>query len=193
MFTFYLVRHGETENNKKGKTQGWLDTPLTDQGLKNASTVAERLQGVDIDHVYSSDLGRAFITAHVIVEKLNIVQRLTRARELREINYGVCGDKDRDVAKREFPGYKTNVNFVFPDGESFAQMQKRVLGFVKDLEEKHGDKTVLLVTHAGVIRGIISFFEGWNFEEHLKDPISNEYIGKFVMNNGKPVSCERLE
>ena len=70
MLTFYLVRHGNTEYNRKGIMQGQIDTALTDEGIKNAKIVSEKLKkmkDVKFDYVFSSDLGRAFITAHIIM------------------------------------------------------------------------------------------------------------------------------
>lgn len=64
MSTVYLCRHGQTEYNAQSKLQGWFDTPLTKTGLANAHQVAQRLAGLDFAAVYSSDLGRAFISAY---------------------------------------------------------------------------------------------------------------------------------
>lgn len=70
MNTFYIVRHGETENNRAKRLSGWIDTPLTDTGLEPTKTVIEKLQGVHIDEMYASDLGRAFTTAYVLARGL---------------------------------------------------------------------------------------------------------------------------
>ncbi len=123
MLIFYLVRHGNTEGNYKHFIMGYqIDTPLTDEGLKNTSILSQKLKNIKFDRIYSSDLGRAFITARIIAENLKIGSKLSRAKELREINYGVYTYRKKDEVEKECPQYKTDVNFVFPDGESFSQM-----------------------------------------------------------------------
>ena len=64
--TIYLVRHGETQGNLDDKAQGHLDVPLTETGRLQAKAVAERLNDIEFDAVYSSDLKRAFDTAKAI-------------------------------------------------------------------------------------------------------------------------------
>lgn len=66
MNTFYIARHGETENNRARRLSGWIDTPLTDTGLEPTKKVIDKLANLQIDEIYSSDVGRAFITAYAI-------------------------------------------------------------------------------------------------------------------------------
>ncbi len=192
MITFYLVRHGNTEHNWNSITMGQIDTPLTNEGLKNANVLAKKLKGINFDYIFSSDLGRAFITAHIIAEKLNLEKKLFPAKELREINYGIYANRKKDEVKRECPKYKKDVSYVFPEGESYYQVQDRVVKFIKDLERKHKNQTLLLVGHAGVIRAINCFFHGWDFQEHLKMKLSHKYIGKFVIDKNKLISYNKL-
>ena len=55
----YIVRHGESETNRKGLWTGWLDVALTDKGIADAERVRDTLRGIKFDKVYSSDLQRA--------------------------------------------------------------------------------------------------------------------------------------
>ena len=66
MNIFYIVRHGETENNRAKRLSGWIDTPLTEDGLKPTEQVIAKLSNLHIDEIYSSDVGRSFITAYVL-------------------------------------------------------------------------------------------------------------------------------
>ena len=73
MLTFYLVRHGMTQGNYAHIIMGQeIDTPLTDHGIENAEYLGQHLKGKQIHQIYASDLGRAFITAHIIAENLHI-------------------------------------------------------------------------------------------------------------------------
>ena len=70
--TIYIVRHGQTEWNILGKTQGHGDSNLTAKGREQAELLAESMTKYPIDYIYSSDLGRAYQTAEIIGNKLNI-------------------------------------------------------------------------------------------------------------------------
>ncbi len=192
MLTFYVVRHGSTEHNRKGVVMGQIDTPLTEEGLQNAEVLAGKLHNIHFDHVYSSDLGRAFITAHIIVERLGVERKLTRAKELREINYGIYANLKEEEVRRECPQYKQDIHFVYPEGESASEMQHRASSFIKHLESKHPHQTILIVTHSGVIRALKCYFNEWNFQDHLHMKITHEYVGKFVIDNHKLVSYEKI-
>jgi probable phosphoglycerate mutase len=55
----YLIRHGETDENRNGVIQGQLDTALNEDGIEQARLVGNALQSVLFDRAYSSDLRRA--------------------------------------------------------------------------------------------------------------------------------------
>ena len=190
MITIYVARHGQTEYNVLGRIQGQIDTPLTDGGYKNAFLVADKLKGLKFDHIYSSDLGRAFITAHVIAEKLNLENRIVREKKLREQNFGEFNGKTLEELKNtKFFG---NPNYTPKDGENFKQMQKRIVKFILNLELLHKDKTALIVSHGGCINALKGYFEKTSLRECLNNKHCNEYIGKFVINNGKLNFYEKI-
>lgn len=190
MITLYLVRHGKTEYNEQRRIQGHIDTPLTDEGYENAFRVAEKLRGIKFDHIYSSDLGRAFITAHIIAEKLRLENRIVRERRLREKNYGEFNGKKIDELEKAHP--RQDSEFSPPGGESFSDLQKRVVGFIEELERKHNGKTELIVTHSGCIRAIAAHFGVTDIRKSAKMEVSNEYIGRIVIEKGILVSYEKL-
>lgn len=190
MITLYIVRHGKTEYNVQRRIQGHIDTPLTDEGYENAFRVAERLRGIKFDHIYSSDLGRAFITAHVIAEKLSLENRIVREKRLREKNYGEFNGKKIDELKTAHP--EEDYQFCPPWGESFSDLQKRVVSFIEELERRHKDKTALIVTHSGCIRAIACHFCGTDAQKSAKMDVSNEYIGRIVLEKGILISYEKL-
>ena len=83
-----LVRHGESEANAKGESQGnqnkWSDTNLTKKGQIQAIKVSERLKKEKIDLIYSSDLRRAKQTAETINLYHNVeIKFEIRLREMR--------------------------------------------------------------------------------------------------------------
>ena len=87
-----------------------------------------------------------------------------------------------------YPQYKTDPDFVYPEGESFRQMQERSVNFIASLASSHSQETILFVVHAGVIRGLVCHFLGLNYAENLKRKISHRYIGDFVFEGAE---CSR--
>jgi alpha-ribazole phosphatase len=186
MITFYICRHGVTLNNKAKRFSGWIDTPLTDEGVQNALSAASKLDNIHFDRVVSSDMGRAFISAYIIARKLGIDVEIERNAGLREMNYG-------DFANKQYSEYPTmtleeNAVFTPPNGESLVQTQQRVLAAIKDLAEISNDKIILLVAHDGTINSIRASFTGEDMG--TADTVHNphDFVAKFEYGNGKVIS-----
>lgn len=192
MTTFYIARHGETENNKNKRLSGWIDTPLTDEGIQNATSSGKKLKGIKFDKVYSSDLGRAFITAYIILQTSGSSIKIEPNKELREINYGNFANHTYDIYPKISP--EENTNFIVPGGESLAQMQKRVLIFVETLADKFPKETILLVAHDGTINAIKAAFTDQpvgiaDAEAHN----AHDFVAKFEFENNKIISFEEVK
>jgi bisphosphoglycerate-dependent phosphoglycerate mutase len=69
----YIVRHGETEENRQGIIQGHLDSKLNATGLEQSEAVAKALQSIPFDTAWSSDLSRAAQVCVVSVLSLFLV------------------------------------------------------------------------------------------------------------------------
>jgi broad specificity phosphatase PhoE len=195
MNTFYLTRHGQTTNNKSKTFSGWVDTPLTEQGILDAHAAATKLSGVNFDVIISSDLGRAFVTAYIISRKIGYTDEILRSNRLREVNYGDIGNVSIVKAQAIYPGLDTDTNFVAPNGESLGQMQQRVLKFISELEEQYTDKTILLVAHGGVIDAVKANFLDEDIGHYMTTQgitNSHDYVAKFKVLDGRVVSHEEI-
>ena len=103
-----IVRHGRTSYNNREITQGQLDVPLDEVGIKQARDAGNALKGEQFDCVYTSDLSRTIQTATEIIQlnKNSSNQRLIIKRDilLRERGYGIMEDKPisdlKDAAKK---------------------------------------------------------------------------------------------
>jgi probable phosphoglycerate mutase len=172
--------------------QGHIDSPLTDEGYKNAFFMADKLKDFKFDHIYSSDLGRAFITAHIIAEKLNLETKIVRVKELRECDFGDYGGRYYTEVKKICPQFKEDADYIHPNGESFNQLRKRILDFIFGLEKKHEGETALIVTHGGVVRIPLCIVKNLDYGKNLNFVPSNQYIGKFVIENSKIIDYEEI-
>jgi len=149
--TIYIVRHGQTEWNLLGKTQGHGNSDLTPKGIEQAELLADSMTKYPIDYIYSSDLGRAYQTAEIIGNKLSIEVEKTEA--LREMNFGTWeGRIIKDIIEEDPELYKMWRNepnlAKIPQGETLSQIKERTDAFIKEINEKYDGKHIVLVTHS---------------------------------------------
>jgi broad specificity phosphatase PhoE len=183
------VRHYKTEGNLARQIIGWAESPPADGWQADLVEVMKSLRASDLrfQQVYTSDLKRAQDTGLYYAQSLGI-NEVVHAHALREINYGRMSGKNKDWVEKHIPLHKKDPDYVYPDGESFAQMQSRSVSYLRGLETKHANDTLLVVAHAGVIRGLISNFLGLDYHDNLKRRITHRYIGDFTFEGD---SCVR--
>ena len=150
-----LARHGQTDDNRPPlRFQGWTDTPLNDEGRRQAHVLADQLEGRGIASIWSSDLSRARETAEIVTERLGLPVNLDA--RLREANRGRWeGHLFAEVAREEpelFRRWETaGADWRFPGGESLQEQLDRVAACVADIRAA-GELPALVVCHGGSIR-----------------------------------------
>ncbi len=154
---FYFVRHVETEWNKDGRLQGWLDSPLTNKGRESTRKLSDFLQMLDFDAVYSSISGRALETARILME--HPIEIPTDER-LQEIQLGAWqGQYIQRILKEDRVRYLNYCNrpekYEPNGGESFEQVSTRMVEFLKDCISSYKNGRILVVTHAVAIRCLL--------------------------------------
>jgi broad specificity phosphatase PhoE len=193
MNTFYIARHGETENNKARRLSGWIDTPLTDNALEATDRAAAKLRGISIDAMYSSDVGRAFITAYVMARHLGFTDEIIRLPGLREVNYGDAANMYSAEAYKLYPQLDRDTHYTPPNGESLEHMQKRVLATIAELNGRHTDASILIVAHSGVMAALNASLLGVDFGEHnISEAYPHDYVARFTFDGGAVSSFESL-
>jgi probable phosphoglycerate mutase len=148
------VRHGQTEWNVAARIQGQGDSELTEEGRAQARSIAERLTREHFDAIISSDLGRAAATAQAISERSG--KPVVLDARLRERHFGVGEGMTYDEVDRAYPGAFARIrnvdpDFVIPGGESRRQFHDRVCNAFDSLAAAHAGKTIVIVTHGGVL------------------------------------------
>src|SRR3712207_4314638 len=155
MNTYYLVRHGQTEWNTQGRTQGHGNSPLTDLGISQAQNLARALREYPIDMIYCSDLGRAVQTAQIVGKELNL--DVVATDKLREMGFGVWeGMKMTDIETEYADLFNLWRNqpdkLLVPGGEMLKDIKKRQDELIDYLNEKYQNKHILLVSHSVTVR-----------------------------------------
>lgn len=157
--TVYVVRHGQTEWNVERRIQGQGDSPLTQMGLSQAKDLGKLLQGVHFDAVFSSDLLRAKRTAEMIVLEKELAVVTTEL--LRERAFGrfegryIAELKEFDeifekLSDEEKFSYKSE-----PEIESDEEISSRMIRFIREIAVRFTGKTLLMVTHAGMMQALL--------------------------------------
>lgn len=158
-----LVRHGQTDFNKNKRPQGQeIDVPLNETGIAQAEEAARSLPE-GIDRVVSSPLKRAAQTAEILNRTLNA--EIEFNDDIKELRYGSLAGKswpeieellaDKDAHEKDD---KILFDYRRFGGDSAEDLTKRVSKFVDEAREKYADRTVLVVTHGGVIDAMHRLF-----------------------------------
>lgn len=173
-----FVRHGETISNIRGVLHGRTDVPLTENGIRQARLVAERLAGLGgIHHLYTSPLLRARVTADTIAQRIALAPRLHDG--LRELDFGdLEGCTPQELAER-YPALFARLNdlqdpdVAFPNGESRREFHERVERTIRHLVSTHRGERVIVVAHGGVIASGIAQLTGGEPNDWLRYHVLN--------------------
>ncbi|AJD29580.1 MULTISPECIES: alpha-ribazole phosphatase [Clostridium] len=192
----YLVRHGETEQNKRKNFYGKLDVGLNKKGEDQSYKVGELLKNVDFNKIYISDRKRTRETAERILERNKFYEKekniIYKDKRINEIDFGIFEGKSYEEIGFLYPKEQERwerdwKNFAPPKGESAVGFYNRVENFMKHIQ-KEEDGDYLIVSHGGVIRMIYSYILQnnmdfyWNFASRNGDItlIKYEYENLFI-------------
>jgi probable phosphoglycerate mutase len=147
---FYIVRHGESEANvRKVAAGGGLDSPLTENGITQAKTLASSIHHLPVrpSRIYHSPQIRAKHTAGYINNSLQL--EMTEIEHLKE---HLFGDWENVVWEELRPLAEKGINP--PNGETYVDFAKRVQNVIHHIFEQQHDAPPMMVAHGGVIRSI---------------------------------------
>jgi alpha-ribazole phosphatase len=155
----YLVRHGELFTSKEWRYVGQMDVELNDEGKQQIKKLSRRLSPEQIEMIFSSDLTRTIESAKIIGNKLAIINE--PISEFREIDLGVWEGHTLEEIEERFPEdllkrSEDIKDFRVENGESFSDVNKRVIPKIMDVIEDNVGKRILVVAHGGVNRIIIA-------------------------------------
>ena len=187
MTTLVLVRHGHTDTAGKRLTGLTRGVRLNERGRAEADRLVERLDGVRVDAIVSSPLERCRETAAPLAKARGLAVRIRRAWI--EVDYG-------DWTGRPIAGLRRTrlwrtvmaapSNARFPNGESFSEMQHRIVSTLDRLRAAHPGGTIVCVSHADPIKAAVAHALGTHLDLFQRIVISTCAISVLVFTAGGP-------
>ena len=159
----YVIRHGETDANVQGLTQGWIDSPLNENGIKLAKITGRAMKGIHFDRCITSPLKRAYKTVELVLkESGNENTEISVDERIKEYSFGINeGQKlySGILSKEETDIYYSDtLNFKgFPEGETIRHLCDRTQEFLKELCKRDDGLTYLIGIHGCAVRAMLNF------------------------------------
>ena len=192
-----LVRHGQSEWNKKNLFTGWKDPKLTDLGIQEATKAGDLLEtrNLKFDLMFTSDLFRAQETGRLILEQMNQTDiQVIEDQSLNERNYGDLAGLNKDEAREKWGEEQVHIwrrsfDVPPPGGESLKNNAERVLPYfeIEIMPKVKEGLNILIAAHGNSLRALVMELEKISSEEIVKleiatgDPLTYEYSnGDFV-------------
>jgi alpha-ribazole phosphatase/probable phosphoglycerate mutase len=156
----YLFRHGETANSKEVCFNGHFDIGLSANGEDQFRKWAQVLKDEPFKAIYSSDLERTVVSARLLGETHELEPVVTYP-ELRELCFGDWEGLSITEVENRYPNQlaermKDTEAFQVNGGETFGQLQQRVIPKFEEIVARHPNEQIALVCHGGVNRVILS-------------------------------------
>jgi len=171
--TFYILRHGDKEKGEFRKPDLPLnDQPLSEFGQEQARNLVGFFKDREIAQIYVSAYQRTAQTIAYVAEDHGLKPLMDE--RLNEINIGAFENITLEELEEKFPMElkafsERSRDFQFPGGESGETGQKRVVQFLDEKRELHGDENVIAVCHDGLLRTLlchvlgIPVYKRWGF------------------------------
>ena len=190
--TLYLVRHGETEHNRRNIIQGGgVDSELNAAGRAQAEALAQRLRSVSFDALYASTLQRARQTADILARPHEPLTR-THLHDLSEMDWGVFEgeppSEERDALMKALKSKWRDGAYdrAVEGGESIRDVQKRAQRAIRHILTREVGRTVLVVTHGRYLRVLLAtILDDYGLKHMQELGHSNTCVNRVVVEEGR--------
>jgi broad specificity phosphatase PhoE len=182
----YLARHGQTDWNLQGRTQGGIDIELNATGREQAQLLKMRVSGIPLDAVYSSTLRRSRETAEIVHRNIPLTS-LPGLSERRFGKFEGGPTSDPDLQRRRW----------IPDdaldgGESLNALRERVSTTLDTIRKKHASGSILIVGHDYMNRMLLSVLVGLTVEQMQQFDQANDELYLIELEAGNPPRLWKL-
>jgi len=173
-----LVRHGQSEWNKKNLFTGWKDPKLTPKGVDEAIEAGDELKGYgySFDKMYTSELFRAQETGRIILDRMGLDSiEVIKDLSLNERNYGDLAGLNKDDARKKWGEdqvhiWRRSFDVPPPGGESLKDTAERVLPYFKQniIPQLAEGLNILVAAHGNSLRALVMEIEKISPDEIVK-------------------------
>lgn len=187
MTKLILVRHAQTIDNIKFILAGSIDSKISDIGRKQIKYLTNYLKDLNIDSIYTTTLSRTKETVLEISKLKNI--DIIEVENLNEINFGSFEGMTFNDIQSLYPDEFQKIiddgyDYKYPNGESLVNTYDRVCKEMDKIIKNSEGKTVLICSHGGTIRNIISYLITNTYENHWNFKIDNASVTTIDITDG---------
>lgn len=182
--TYYICRHGESENNADMIVSSVASNPhhLTLNGKKQAEEAGKWLSDKKIDMILVSPFVRTKETAEIVSKIIKLDKsKVVIDNRLHEINAGIWNGKNFNDFVKHF-AHANRFTDRPEGGENYADIKKRVGDFIYDIENRYSSKNILIISHDTPLFLLDSVAQGLNRVQSIALRGSVDHYNK----NGKP-------
>lgn len=187
MVKLILVRHALTVDNQKSRLSGHIDSSISEEGKEQIDKITNYLKDFDIDKIYTTTSSRTKDTVKKLFELKSI--EIIEKESLKEISFGdfegLTFDEIKDKYPKEFQDMiEKGYEYKYPNGESLIDSYNRVCIELDNIISNNDDRTILICSHGGTIRNIITYLISNSYKYHWNFKIDNGSVTILEVQDG---------
>lgn len=187
MVKLILVRHALTVDNQKSRLSGHIDSSISEEGKEQIDKITNYLKDFDIDKIYTTTSSRTKDTVKKLSELKSI--EIIEKESLKEISFGdfegLTFDEIKDKYPKEFQDMiEKGYEYKYPNGESLIDSYNRVCIELDNIISNNDDRTILICSHGGTIRNIITYLISNSHKYHWNFKIDNGSVTILEVQDG---------
>ena len=187
MVKLILVRHALTVDNQKSRLSGHIDSSISEEGKEQIDKITNYLKDFDIDKIYTTTSSRTKDTVKKLSE-LKFIEIIEK-ESLKEISFGdfegLTFDEIKDKYPKEFQDMiEKGYEYKYPNGESLIDSYNRVCIELDNIISNNDDRTILICSHGGTIRNIITYLISNSYKYHWNFKIDNGSVTILEVQDG---------
>lgn len=187
MVKLILVRHALTVDNQESRLSGHIDSSISEEGKEQIDKITNYLKDFDIDKIYTTTSSRTKDTVKKLSELKSI--EIIEKESLKEISFGdfegLTFDEIKDKYPKEFQDMiEKGYEYKYPNGESLIDSYNRVCIELDNIISNNDDRTILICSHGGTIRNIITYLISNSYKYHWNFKIDNGSVTILEVQDG---------
>lgn len=187
MVKLILVRHALTVDNQKSRLSGHIDSSVSEEGKEQIDKITNYLKDFDIDKIYTTTSSRTKDTVKKLSELKSI--EIIEKESLKEISFGdfegLTFDEIKDKYPKEFQDMiEKGYEYKYPNGESLIDSYNRVCIELDNIISNNDNRTILICSHGGTIRNIITYLISNSYKYHWNFKIDNGSVTILEVQDG---------